>query len=65
MLSAARLPQVRAEACISLQASWERSKIRRTVRTKFGELKVQLRNDSSSNYPKYVRPVENGLKARS
>ena len=23
MLSAARLPQVRAEACISLQASWE------------------------------------------
>ena len=27
MLSAARLPQVRAEACISLQASWERSKV--------------------------------------
>ena len=44
MLSAARLPQVRAEACISLQVSWERSKVRRTVRTMLGELKVQLRN---------------------
>ena len=45
MLSAARLPQVRAEACISLQASWEWSKVW-TVRTIFGELKVQLRNES-------------------
>ena len=27
MLSAAHLPQVRAEACISLQASWEWSKV--------------------------------------
>ena len=44
MLSAARLPQVRAEACISLQASWEWSKVW-TVRTIFGELKVQLRNE--------------------
>ena len=44
MLSAARLPQVRAEACIS--ANWERNKVRRTVRTMFGELKVQLRNES-------------------
>ena len=39
MLSAARLPQVRAEACTSLQASWEWSKVW-TVRTIFGELKV-------------------------
>ena len=45
MLSAARLPQVRAEACISLQASWEWSKVW-TVRTIFGELNVQLRNES-------------------
>ena len=45
MLSAARLPQVRAEACISLQANWERSKVW-TVRTMSGELKVQLRNES-------------------
>ena len=45
MLSAARLPQVRAEACISLQASWEWSKVW-TVQTIFGELKVQLRNES-------------------
>ena len=37
---------VRAEACISLQASWERGKVRRTVRTMFCELKVQLRNES-------------------
>ena len=44
-LSAARLPQVRAEACISLQASWEWSKVW-TVRTIFGELNVQLRNES-------------------
>ena len=57
MLSAARLPQVRAEACILLQASWERSKVRRTkssvrkriivrrtVRSMFGEQTVaQLR----------------------
>ena len=61
------LPQVRAEACISLQSSWERSKVRRSVRTTFGELKVQLKmNHSSSNSPKYVRrtnirPVKNGL----
>ena len=46
MLSAARLPQVRAEACISLQAIWEQSKVRQTVQTMFGELKVQLRNES-------------------
>ena len=45
MLSAARLPQVRAEACISLQARWEWSKVW-TVRTIFGELNVQLRNES-------------------
>ena len=43
MLSAARLPQVRTEACISLQASWERSKVRRTVRTMFGELKSSVK----------------------
>ena len=45
MLSAARLPQVRAEACILLQARWEWSKVW-TVRTTFGELNVQLRNES-------------------
>ena len=66
MLSAVCLPQVRAEACISLQASWERSKVRRTVRTIFGELKLQETNHSSSNCPKYVRrtnirPFKNGL----
>ena len=37
------LPQVWAEACLSLQASWERSKFRRTVQTTFGELKVKKR----------------------
>ena len=42
MLSAACLPQVWAEACISLRASWERSKVW-TVWTMFGELKVQKR----------------------
>ena len=45
MLSAVHLPQVQAEACISLQASWEWSKVW-TVRTIFSELKVQLRNKS-------------------
>jgi len=45
MMSAVRLPQVRAEACISLQASWEQSKVW-TVQTMFSELKVQLRNES-------------------
>ena len=45
MLPAARLPQVRAEACISLQDIRERSKVW-TVRTMFGEVKVQLRNES-------------------
>ena len=39
------LPQVWVEACISLQANWERSKVW-IVRTMFGELKVQLRNES-------------------
>ena len=43
MLSAAaRLPQVRTEACISLQASWEWSKVW-TVWTIFGELKVPIK----------------------
>ena len=46
MLSAARLPQVRAEACISFQASWEWSKVW-TVRTLFGELKVQFKRNES------------------
>ena len=46
MLSAAHLLQIRAEACISLQASWEWSKVCWTVRTMFGTLKVQLRNES-------------------
>ena len=46
MLSAARLLHVRAEPCISLQARLERGKVLRTVRTMFGELKVQLRNES-------------------
>ena len=44
-LSAVRLLQVWAEACISLQAIWEQTKIW-TVWTMFGELKVQLRNES-------------------
>ena len=37
MLSAACLPQVWAEALFSLQASWERSKVRWPVRSMFGE----------------------------
>ena len=45
MLSAVRLPQVRAKTCISLQTIWERSEVW-TVQTMFGELKVQLRNES-------------------
>ena len=58
MLSAARLHQVQAEACISLQASWEWIKVW-TVQTIFGELKVQLRGDWpvkfwSQNVPEQV-----------
>ena len=40
------LPQVWAEACISLQANWEWSKIHRTVWTVFGKWKVHVRNKS-------------------
>ena len=65
MLSAVRLPQVRAEACISLQASWERSKVW-TVRTIFGEIKVQLRiivrRSVRSMFGRTnIRPVKNRL----
>ena len=57
MLSAARLPQVRAEACISLQASWEWSKVWTPNHIRRTKSSIKKRIIVSN-----IRPVKNGLK---